>query len=49
MVLEKYATFFSVNSGQEDLLKRIKEQTSELRGIKQAIQRLETNLNGSIN
>ena len=39
--LENYATIFSVNSEQEDLFKRIEEQTSELKGIKQAIQRLE--------
>lgn len=43
--LEQYATIFSVNSEQEDLLKRIKEQTSELKGIKQAIQGLEIHLN----
>lgn len=43
--LEHYATIYSVNSEQEDLLDKIKKQTYELRGIKQAIQNLEVNLN----
>lgn len=42
--LENYATIFSVNSGQEDLLMKIKEQTSEQKGIKQAIQSFEVYL-----
>lgn len=32
--LENYATFYSVNSEQEDLIKKIKEQTAQLQGIK---------------
>lgn len=38
--MESYATIFSVNSEQEDLIKKLKEQNSELNGIKEAIRNL---------
>lgn len=35
--MENYATIFSVQSGQEDLLKKLKEQNNELKKIQHAI------------
>lgn len=42
--LENYATIFSVNSEQEDLQKNMNKHIHELKGIKQAIQQLQSSL-----
>lgn len=37
---DSYATFFSVNSADDDFLKEMRAQTKELKGIKEALQQL---------
>mgnify|MGYP000845771009 CR=1 FL=1 len=46
--LENYATIYSINSEQEDLIKKLKEQTSELKGLKRELSNISQYLQKAI-